>query len=1431
MKDIYNVGLDVGSTTVKIAVLNYKNELVYGKYERHYSDIKKTIANLITRTYKKLGEIKCTFTVTGSGGIGISNWLEIPFVQEVIAGTTTVEELIPETDVAIELGGEDAKIIYFRGGLEQRMNGTCAGGTGAFIDQMASLLKTDATGLNELAKDYNTIYPIAARCGVFAKTDIQPLLNEGAPREDIAMSVLQAVVNQTISGLACGKPIRGNVAFLGGPLYFLSQLRERFKETLSLSDEQVVFPENSQLFVAMGAAMKSRSNKIIQLKNLVNKIPTMHNSVSNEVQRLKPLFENEQDLKTFMERHNGHKVKKASLEAYSGNCYLGIDAGSTTTKVVLISEVGELLYSFYGSNEGNPLSQVIKVIKDIYSKLPEEANIKYSTVTGYGEGLIKAALKVDLGEIETVAHYKAADFFLPGVDFILDIGGQDMKCLRIKDGVIDSILLNEACSSGCGSFIETFAHSLNLDVKEFASEALNSKAPVDLGSRCTVFMNSRVKQAQKEGVSVGDISAGLSYSVIKNALFKVIKIREPKEMGEKIIVQGGTFYNNAILRCFEQVAGREVVRPEIAGLMGAFGAALIAKERCGQEVSTLLPLEEIKELNIETNVKRCGLCANNCLLTINAFSEHRKFITGNRCERGAGEELQKENIPNLYDYKYKRVFDYVPLSKDKAKRGTIGIPRVLNIYENYPFWFTFFTKLGFRVELSPRSSKKIYELGMETIPSESVCYPGKLVHGHIMSLVKQGVDSIFYPCIAYEKKEDKAADNHYNCPIVTSYPEVIRNNMDILKEKEVKILTPFLSLNDNGKLAKRLYDELTCFNIPLNEIREAVEQASEERINFELDIRKKGQEVLNYLKVTGKKGIVLSGRPYHVDPEINHGIPNIITSFGMAVLTEDSIADIGVLERPLRIVDQWMYHSRLYRAAAFIATQPNLELVQLNSFGCGLDAVTIEQVQEILHDKGKIYTVLKIDEGNNLGAAKIRIRSLKAAIEERERSTQKKGVIVSKESSKIKRVPFTKEMRKTHTILAPEMSPMHFQFVEEAFNACGYNLKVLPYADRELIDEGLRYVNNDACYPSIIVVGQIIHALKSGKYDLENTSVMISQTGGGCRATNYIGFLRKALKDAGFENIPVVSLNAGGLEKNPGFSLSLSLFNKAIMGLVYGDLLMRVLYKVRPYEVIKGSANKLYEKWIEECKASVRDGSFKRFKKNIQAIVQQFDEFEINNEVKPKVGLVGEILVKFHPLANNYVVDIVEQEGAEAVMPDLTDFFLYCAHGNDFNAKYLAGSKKARFVSNAVIKAIEYYRKPLKEALNNSFRFHGPATIDELAKGAEPILSIGNQTGEGWFLTGEMVELINSGVENIICMQPFACLPNHVTGKGVIKALKEKYPLSNVTAIDYDPGASEVNQINRIKLMLAAAFKNLEKSSPELREFERAEEEVAGGSI
>ncbi|HPL54310.1 MAG TPA: acyl-CoA dehydratase activase-related protein [Bacillota bacterium] len=1407
MDNLFHVGIDIGSTTVKVVVLNNNREMVYSEYARHYADIRNKLRYMLLNACRELPNARLTVMVTGSGGINIAESMGVSFTQEVVAATKAVKTYYPETDVAIELGGEDAKITYFNKGIEQRMNGTCAGGTGSFIDQMASLLRTDASGLNELARNYKVIYPIAARCGVFAKTDVQPLLNEGVAKEDIAVSIFQAVVIQTIGGLACGRPIKGNVAFLGGPLCFLSELRERFIETLKLEENQVIFPENSQLYVAIGAALASLDEEQVSFESLMGNLEYQGDTFISESSRLMPLFADKKEYEKFKSRHSKSSVKRRELSTFEGECFLGIDAGSTTTKIALIDEDGSLLYSCYGSNGGSPLKSTVNALKGLYNLLPEKAIIVNSTVTGYGEGLIKAALNVDIGEIETIAHYKAAGFFCPGIDFILDIGGQDMKCLKIRDGVIESILLNEACSSGCGSFLDTFANSLGMTIEEFAEEALAAENPVDLGSRCTVFMNSRVKQAQKEGAAVGDISAGLSYSVIKNALFKVIKIKNPEELGEKVVVQGGTFYNDSVLRSFELLSGREAVRPDIAGIMGAFGAALVAKERYAAGSNTSL-LNEclLNEFNFSTVVSRCGQCSNNCLLTINKFGNGDKFISGNRCERGAGKDKKHSSLPNLYDYKYKRLFRYRPLDISQARRGVVGIPRVLNLYEDYPFWFTLFTEMGFRVELSDRSSNKLYEKGIETIPSESVCYPGKLVHGHIMNLIEKGIKFIFYPSITHEQQEQKDADNHYNCPIVVSYPEVIKNNIDVLREKDILLLKPFLPFDDEDRLIDRLYVELKVFRISKMEIREAVDEAYRELAAFKKDMQKAGENTLKFIRENGFKGIVLAGRPYHIDPQINHGIPEMINSLGMAVLTEDSVSHLGHVERPLRVVDQWAYHSRLYAAASFAAKRKDLELVQLNSFGCGLDAVTTDQVQEILNGNSRIYTTLKIDEGNNLGAARIRLRSLKATILERE----KNGFELKQIDNRYKRVKFTKTMKEKHTILVPQMSPIHFQFIETAFRLSGYNMVVLPSTDFGAVDEGLKYVNNDACYPAIIVIGQLIEALKSGKYDLKNTSVMISQTGGGCRATNYIGFLRKALEDAGFDKVPVISLNALGMEKNPGFKYSPELLNRALMALIYGDLLMNVLYRVRPYERIKGSANKLYEKWAEICTESLEFADRKVFKETIRGIVKEFDGLEIINTVKPKVGLVGEILVKFHPTANNNVVSIVEAEGAEAVMPGLTDFLLYSAYGLDYKYKYLSGSKLSQVLGNAAIRIIEFYRKTYIEALNDSYRFYAPKTIKEIAKGASTVVGLGHQTGEGWFLTGEMVELIQSGVRNIICMQPFACLPNHVTGKGMIKELKRVYPGTNIVAIDYDPGASEVNQLNRIKLMISTAFENME---------------------
>ncbi len=1402
-----HIGLDVGSTTVKIAVLDDENKFVYKKYQRHYSDIKKTLAEVLEGGLDEIKADEITVAVTGSGGISAAKWLEIPFIQEVSAGTTAIEALIPETDVAIELGGGDAKITYLRGGIEQRMNGTCAGGTGAFIDQMAALLNTDIGGLNELAKDYETIYPIASRCGVFAKSDIQPLLNDGAKKSDVAASIFQSVVNQTISGLACGKPIRGKVAFLGGPLHYLSELRKRFIETLNLKDEDIIFPSDANLFVAAGASLAD-NRAVVSTAELKNRIAKLGQVTVHEVERLDPLFKDENDKKAFLERHAKSVIPTADLASHKGKCYLGVDAGSTTTKACLINENAEILYSYYNNNMGDPLKSVIGILKEIYSLLPDGAYIAKATATGYGEHLIKAALGVDYGEIETMAHYKAAEKILPGVEFILDIGGQDMKCMRVKNGEIESILLNEACSSGCGSFIENFANALGMSSREFAEIGLSSENPVDLGSRCTVFMNSRVKQAQKEGASVADISAGLSYSVVKNALFKVIKIRDPKAMGEKIIVQGGTFLNHSVLRAFELTCGREVVRPDKAGLMGAYGSALIAMQRDDGTGSGVSKLEQLENFSIEKSTARCGRCSNNCLLTISKFGDGRRFITNNRCERGAGTGAGKATLPNLFDYKYKRLFDYTPIPAEEAKRGVVGIPRVIGMYENYPFWFTFFTELGYSVKLSPKSSREIYDMGIETMPSESVCYPAKLSHGHIVSLLNDGVEFIFFPALPYEMNLGDG-DNHYNCPVVATYSEVIKNSVPELRDKKIRFMNPFLPIYDEKAMARRLTEEFMDMGISGEEIGTALAKAYAEDKKFKEDIRNKGKEVLEELQKTGKKGIVLAGRPYHIDPEINHGIPEMINGYGFAVFTEDSIADLGDLPRPIRVVDQWMYHNRLYRAAAFVGKTPCLELVQLNSFGCGLDAVTTDEVQEILQGSGRMYTLLKIDEVNNLGAARIRLRSLISVMEERDRTGYKSDL----EYTGYKRQPtFTPEMNKRYTILAPQMAPYHFELLEAAFNFSGYNLVILKDYSKKIVDTGLKYVNNDACYPSILVIGQLMNALDSGKYDLDSTALMITQTGGACRATNYISMIKKALIDAGYEKTPLLSLNFNGLEKQPGFKITVPLAIRAFMAVIYGDVLCRCLYRVRPYEAEKGSADRLWEKWNKFLREDLKHMSFSRYKKNIKKIVEEFDALPTLDIVKPRVGIVGEILVKYNPIANNDVVGLVEAEGGEAVVPDLMGFiYFFCDHANSRH-ELLTVSSKRHFFSNKAIELFEWIEKPYWEAIKGT-KFGEVMRISDMRKLVDGIVSTGNIAGEGWFLSAEMLELIHSGVNNIICMQPFACLPNHVTGKGVIGELRRRNPDSNIVAVDYDPGASEVNQINRIKLMLTQAMRKIKKGA------------------
>ncbi len=1412
MDGFYSIGIDIGSTTAKVVVQNESGEKVYGKYQRHFADIRNTIQSMLAEVYDAFGDCRCSVAITGSGGLALAKHLEVEFVQEVIAVTSAVQNVVPDADVVIELGGEDAKIIFLKNGVDQRMNGICAGGTGAFIDQMAALLQTDAAGLDAYAASYTELYPIAARCGVFAKSDIQPLLNDGVSRENLAASIFQAVVNQTISGLACGRKITGKVVFLGGPLYFLPQLRNAFIRTLNLTEENAVLPESANLFAAMGAASASTRKEPVTLAKLIDSLES-GGAISSEMNHMEPLFASDEDYARFRERQGRHTLPKRTLDDYEGNCYLGVDAGSTTMKLALLSEEGELLYSYYGSNQGDPTMVAKEALLALFRHMGPKARIAYSCSTGYGEELLKHAFHLDEGEVETISHYYAARYFDPDVDCILDIGGQDMKCITIKNGSVDSIILNEACSSGCGSFIESFANSLGCTAEEFAAMAITARQPLDLGTRCTVFMNSNVKQAQKEGAKTEDIAAGLAYSVIRNALFKVIKLKDVSALGEKIVVQGGTFYSDAVLRCFELTAGHEAIRPDIAGLMGAFGAALIAKERWEGQPSAMLSEAEIKAFTYETQATHCRGCANNCRLTVNVFPDGGRYISGNRCEKGLQGKETVNDAPNLFAYKKQRLFSYETLTKEDARRGTIGIPRVLNLYEDYPFWAVFFRQLGFRTILSPYSDRAVFRMGMDSIPSESECYPAKLAHGHIEWLVRQGVDTIFYPCVYYEREERESQQNCFNCPMVISYPENIRNNVESLAEQGVRYLSPFLSFANEEILTQNLCDFMKKeYGIKSAEVEDAVHAAWKEQLKFKEDVLKEGQRALRWMEENHAKGIVLAGRPYHLDPEINHGIPEMIHGFGLAVFTEDSIAGMSERSLVLRATNQWTYHSRLYAAAEFVSHRADLELIQLNSFGCGLDAITIDQVQDLLTQAGRMYTLLKIDEVSNLGAAKIRVRSLLAAMKMREKEP------VSGADSEIgdfSRPEFTQEMYdEKYTIICTEMVPYHFDLIEAVMRACGYNFVMLREENQRSIDLGLKYVNNDACYPAIITTGQILEAVTSGRYDTHRMAVIMIQTGGGCRATNYVGFIQKALKEAGYGYIPVLAPNMKTMELDSGFSFSAKMGIRLLRALIYGDVLMRVLHRVRPYEEVEGSADELYQKWMKICSEELeKPGATTRwaFYRNCRSIIREFDELPVKAQPpKPKVGIVGEVLVKYMPIANNHLIDLLEEEGAEVVVPDFIEFLEFFFWNAIYRRKYLGGPRLGSVVAKGITFFLNFSRRPIWRAMNHSERFRERVLFKEIRKNAQEVISLGNHCGEGWYLGGEVIDLIHRNVNNVVCAQPFGCLPNHIAGKGIMKKVKELYPQANIVAIDYDPSASRVNQLNRIKLMMEVAEREVQ---------------------
>ncbi len=980
------VGIDIGSTTAKLVIIKGE-DVVHRCYERHLSKVREKTLELMQRAEEFLKDEPFTLAISGSAGLGISKSAKIPFVQEVFATGELVRSMYSDVNAVVELGGEDAKILFFDGDnrVEERMNGSCAGGTGAFIDQMATLLAVTAGELDELANKQQCIYTIASRCGVFAKTDIQPLLNQGARKEDIAASIFQAVVDQTITGLAQGRKIDGKVLFLGGPLFFFSALRERFTKTLDLSEEQAIFPEWALYAVSMGAAICSVDyDKTFNYTELIELLEGAKEDVVT-TKRLEPLFENKAQYKEFCKRHTKADVKKTDIEHYSGKAYLGIDCGSTTTKLCLIDAHCNLLYTYYNSNKGNPVNVVKKQLLHIHKLCADKIKIAGSAVTGYGEELIKSAFCTDTRLVETMAHLKAAKHFNKDVDFVLDVGGQDIKCFKIRDGVIDHIMLNEACSSGCGSFLETFAKSMGTGIEDFAKEGLFAKHPADLGSRCTVFMNSSVKQAQKEGATLGDISAGLSLSVVKNTLYKVIRVASVEDLGKNIVVQGGTFHNDAVLRSFEKEIDAHVTRPSVSGLMGAYGAALYAKE-LGLKKSKLKTAEELEEFVHTSKTTNCRLCTNNCNLTVNFFDNDRKFISGNRCERPVSGKKSGESN-NMFRFKLDKL---KALQGVEGKRGKIGIPLGLNMYENLPLWHAFFTTLGFEVVASDVSTREIYRLGQDTIPSDTVCYPAKLMHGHVLNLIEKGVDKIFYPCMPYNFKEG-GADNHFNCPVVAYYPELLVANMD--KLKEVTFYNGYFGLHRKKDFEKKALEYFgKDFDIGKKEMKKAVEKAFNAYEQWNSELKIEAMRVIDESRVKGRKIAVLAGRPYHIDPEINHGLDSLISSLKLSIVTEDAIAHLGK-EKKRDVLNQWTYHARLYKAAEYVVGNDDMELIQIVSFGCGLDSIVADEVRAILERKGKMYTQLKIDEINNLGAIKIRVRSLISALEEKNKRGTEHGKI------------------------------------------------------------------------------------------------------------------------------------------------------------------------------------------------------------------------------------------------------------------------------------------------------------------------------------------------------------------------------------------------------------------------------------------------------
>jgi predicted CoA-substrate-specific enzyme activase len=1419
----YRFGIDIGSTTAKVALLDNKGEILFQRYRRHNTDIKSTILEIFREAENEFPHIEFTTKITGTAGMGLSERCAIPFTQEVVASAQVIKECYQDVRMLIDLGGEDSKVIFFNNPIKPdiRMNGNCAGGTGAFIDQMAVLLNMSHDELNEAAAQSVTTYPIASRCGVFAKTDIQNLIARDIPSGDIAASIYRAVAFQVINTLGKGTALKAKVIFAGGPLSFFPQLREAFKIVLGLTDEDLLLPPYPALLPAMGAALLSEEREgIFTFNKLIDSIQA-HDSRSIILSdRLPPLFKNSADFDSWEKEKNNHPMADTTLEAAArGSLFLGIDSGSTTTKIILLDSEGCLAAEHYRNNRGNPILAVKEGLEAISKQAEDEGvtlNIVRSAVTGYGEDLIQFAFGIDEGHVETIAHFRGAKFFQPQVSFILDIGGQDMKALFIKDGIISNMELNEACSSGCGSFIETFANSLDMSVQEFSRAAcVDAPAPCDLGTRCTVFMNSKVKQSLREGASKGEISAGLAYSVIKNCFNKVLKLTDYSLLGDHVVVQGGTFRNQAVLRATELVLEREVTRPPHSELMGAWGAALIARDSWLKEKTEtgFIGFDSLeKATSYERKKIKCQGCENFCQVTRLTFTnggESRHFYAGNKCENIFTNRLKGiRNGFNMHQFKrdllFNRDLSALGLSAEK-KPLKIGIPRVLNMWDDFPFWSALFTHCGIEVVLSDSSSMTLAEQGYGTVMSENICFPAKLTNGHIFNLMEKQVDRIFYPMVRYSRTEYDDAINVYNCPVVTGYPQVIESSINPAS-RGIPFDRPPVSFSTENLIKKFCWKYLKALDVNKETFRKAFKAALASQKTYRTTVREKGREIVDAAAAERRRVMLVIGRPYHVDALISHKIGEMIAALGLDLITEDAVPlDLSPPLNGIGVLTQWTFPNRLYEAALWAAEQDNIEVIQLNSFGCGPDALTVDEVKPLLNKYGKNPTLVKIDEITSPGSVKLRIRSLIESIKLR-------GEDYTPHKIEREEMAVFEEIDRDRKILAPVFSPFYTDFLVSTFRNAGYDLEVLPMANRESIDRGLKYSNNDICYPATIVIGDLIKALQSGDYDLDKIALCLTQTGGQCRASSYVSMLKKAMLRAGFSQVPVVTISthASGdsLNPQPGFKIPGTFKLDVLFGIIFADVLARLYYSHGCREKVKGSTWKIVDKYIRLGREKVDFKNPGKLYDLLDQAVVELNNLEIDPSPLPRVGIVGEIFVKFNPFSNNYITDWLMERGIEPEVPPLINFFLTQFITEHYNWKNFV-EENNRFKLQG-LRLAELFVDHHINRVNNIIaktRQKTPAIhrIRHLADKAERIIDLINQYGESWLIAGDIGSFIDDGISDVICLQPFGCIANHIIAKGMEKKMKETYEGLNILYLDCDAGSSEVNAANRLDFLVRGA--------------------------